>query len=30
VNNVHYIDRGYEKIEERLRDIGVDIKRVNQ
>lgn len=30
VNNVHYIDRGYERIEERLRDIGVDIKRVNQ
>lgn len=28
VNNVHYIDRGYEKIEERLRDIGVDIVRI--
>ncbi|MFQ5661635.1 MAG: UDP-N-acetylglucosamine 1-carboxyvinyltransferase [Candidatus Paceibacteria bacterium] len=28
VNNVHYIDRGYEKIEERLRDIGVNIKRI--
>ena len=28
INNVRYIDRGYERIEERLRDIGVDIKRI--
>lgn len=28
INNIHYIDRGYEKIEERLRKIGVEIERV--
>lgn len=28
INNVHYIDRGYERIEERLRGIGVNIKRI--
>ncbi len=28
VNNVHYIDRGYERIEERLRAVGVDVERV--
>lgn len=28
INNVQYIDRGYERIEERLRDIGADIKRI--
>ncbi len=28
INNAYYIDRGYERIEERLRDIGVDIKRI--
>ncbi|MDP6387811.1 MAG: UDP-N-acetylglucosamine 1-carboxyvinyltransferase [Candidatus Pacebacteria bacterium] len=28
INNVQYIGRGYERIEERLRGIGVDIKRV--
>lgn len=28
INGIKYIDRGYEKIEEKLRDIGVDIKRV--
>jgi UDP-N-acetylglucosamine 1-carboxyvinyltransferase len=27
IHNVYYIDRGYENIEERLRKIGVDIKR---
>ncbi|MBI3632918.1 MAG: UDP-N-acetylglucosamine 1-carboxyvinyltransferase [Candidatus Vogelbacteria bacterium] len=27
IHNVHYIDRGYENIEERLRSIGVDIVR---
>lgn len=29
INNVYYIDRGYERIEERLSSIGVDIKRVS-
>ena len=29
INNVHYIDRGYERIEERLRAVGVDIERVS-
>ncbi|MBU0973839.1 MAG: UDP-N-acetylglucosamine 1-carboxyvinyltransferase [Proteobacteria bacterium] len=28
INNVYYIDRGYEQIEKRLRKIGADIKRV--
>ncbi|MEK7121479.1 MAG: UDP-N-acetylglucosamine 1-carboxyvinyltransferase [Patescibacteria group bacterium] len=28
INNVYQIDRGYEKIEERLRKIGADIKRI--
>lgn len=28
INNVYYIDRGYEKIEERLRKIGVNIERI--
>jgi len=28
INNVYQIDRGYEKIEERLRKIGADIRRV--
>lgn len=28
LNNVHYIDRGYEAIEKRLRKIGVEIERV--
>lgn len=28
INNVYQIDRGYEKIEERLQKIGADIKRV--
>ena len=27
IHNVHYIDRGYENIEERLRGVGVDIVR---
>lgn len=27
INNVHHIDRGYERIEERLSEIGVSIKR---
>lgn len=29
INNVHYIDRGYEKIDERLRAVGVDVERVS-
>lgn len=28
INNVYQIDRGYEKIEERLQNIGADIKRI--
>ncbi len=28
INNVHYIDRGYERIEERLKAVGVDIERI--
>lgn len=28
INNVYYIDRGYEKVEERLQGIGADIKRI--
>lgn len=27
VHNVHYIDRGYERLEERLRQIGLNIKK---
>lgn len=29
INNIYQIDRGYEKIEERLQIIGADIKRIN-
>ena len=29
INNVHYVDRGYERIEERLKAVGVDIERVS-
>jgi len=28
ISNIYQIDRGYEKIEERLRGIGADIQRV--
>lgn len=28
INNVYYIDRGYENIEKRLQQIGADIKRI--
>lgn len=28
IHNIHYIDRGYENLEEKLRGIGVDIQRV--
>ena len=30
ISNVYQIDRGYEKIEERLKKLGADIKRVKQ
>ncbi len=30
INNVYYIDRGYERIEERLQKIGADVKRVKK
>lgn len=30
INNVYYIDRGYERIEERLANIGLDITRTNR
>jgi len=29
INNIYQIDRGYEKIEERLQKLGADIKRIN-
>lgn len=29
IGNIYQIDRGYEKIDERLRKIGADIKRIN-
>ncbi len=29
INNIFQIDRGYEKIEERLQKLGADIKRIN-
>jgi len=29
INNVYYVDRGYENVEERLRGIGADIKRIS-
>jgi UDP-N-acetylglucosamine 1-carboxyvinyltransferase len=28
INNIHLIDRGYEKLEERLVSIGANIKRI--
>ena len=28
VTGVHYIDRGYEKIVEKLQNLGADIKRI--
>lgn len=30
INNVYLVDRGYERIEERLKNIGVDIKRIEE
>jgi UDP-N-acetylglucosamine 1-carboxyvinyltransferase len=29
INNVYYIDRGYENVEKKLKQLGVDIKRIN-
>jgi UDP-N-acetylglucosamine 1-carboxyvinyltransferase len=29
ISNIYQVDRGYEKIEERLRALGADIKRKN-
>jgi UDP-N-acetylglucosamine 1-carboxyvinyltransferase len=28
IDNIYQIDRGYEKLEERLRGIGADIERI--
>ena len=30
IHNLHYIDRGYERIEEKLRALGANIKRVSE
>ena len=30
VSNIYYIDRGYEKLDEKLRSIGADIVRVKK
>ena len=30
IENIYQIDRGYEKIEERLQSIGADIKRIKE
>jgi UDP-N-acetylglucosamine 1-carboxyvinyltransferase len=30
IDRVYHIDRGYEKIEEKLRSVGADIERVRQ
>ncbi len=30
INNIYQVDRGYEKIEERLQKIGADIKRIKE
>ncbi len=30
VHNIHYIDRGYESIDQRLAKVGVNIKRINR
>jgi len=29
IDNIYQIDRGYERLDERLRSLGADIKRVN-
>ncbi|MDD5589905.1 MAG: UDP-N-acetylglucosamine 1-carboxyvinyltransferase, partial [Candidatus Portnoybacteria bacterium] len=30
INNIYQIERGYEKLDERLRGLGADIKRVSE
>jgi len=30
IENIYQIDRGYERIEERLRKLGADIKRIEK
>ena len=30
ITGVEHMDRGYEKIDERLRAVGADIERINQ
>jgi UDP-N-acetylglucosamine 1-carboxyvinyltransferase len=30
VSNIHYIDRGYEKLDEKLRALGADIQRIQE
>ena len=30
INNIYQVDRGYEKIEERLEKLGADIKRIKE
>ena len=29
INRIYHLDRGYEKIENKLRNVGVDIKRTS-
>lgn len=29
INNIHYIDRGYEKFDQKLRSLGADIRRID-
>ncbi len=28
ISNIHYIDRGYERLDEKLRTLGADIQRI--
>ena len=28
ISNIHYIERGYENIDERLRELGADIRKI--
>jgi UDP-N-acetylglucosamine 1-carboxyvinyltransferase len=30
INDIYQVDRGYEKIEERLQKLGADIKRISR
>jgi UDP-N-acetylglucosamine 1-carboxyvinyltransferase len=30
VNRVYHLDRGYEKLEEKLRSVGADIERIKE